>query len=211
MAEAWFQVRKPFWMEMHIFLPGTLCSGQRQRREPRRAQPAEHSGMKTSRLSCLCLGWRRPSGPLSWVLVCLQPAEAGPCPRGGPRAAGAPAERACSLAAEQNAAGKCSSRPFFPEHLVLCGLAAVSAKGPSGAQPPVPGKGLRLRPRWAGLTLSLRCLWAQAWPSVVSLILAAPVPWRHGAHPRMLWGHPGKGFVLMQSQKPAFPAGGSRE
>lgn len=84
------------------------------------------------------------------------------------------AERACSLAAEQNAAGKCSSRPFFPEHLVLCGLAAVSAKGPSGAQPPVPGKGLRLWPRWAGLVLSPRCLWAQAWPSVVSLPLAAP-------------------------------------
>lgn len=63
LAGLWCQVRKPFWMEMHIFLSGTLCSGQRQQREPRRAQPAEHSGMKTPRVSCRCLGWWRPSGP----------------------------------------------------------------------------------------------------------------------------------------------------
>lgn len=33
---------------------------------------------------------------------------------------------------------------FFLEHLVLYGLAAISAKGPSGAQLPTPGRGLHL-------------------------------------------------------------------
>lgn len=52
----WFPVKKPFWMEMRIFLSGMLCGGSAAVRT-RWAQPAEHSGMKTSRFPCHCLGW----------------------------------------------------------------------------------------------------------------------------------------------------------
>lgn len=47
---------------------------------------------------------------------------------------------------------------FFPEHLVLYGLAAVSAKGPSGAQLLMPARGCLWGPRWAGLFPFQRCL-----------------------------------------------------
>lgn len=167
--EARFPARKPFWMEMHIFLSRTLCSGQRQQREPRRAQPAEPCGMKTSRLSCHRLGWWWPSAGCRGVS-----AEVGRVHG----VAGGTYRAFLQPPAQCSAAGKCSSRPFLPEHLVLCGLAAVSAWGPG-----VPGRRARAS---VGRALSL-----PAGP--VGPGLAVCCPCGHaacpGCHPERAWSH----------------------
>ena len=59
-----------------------------------------------------------------------------------------------------------------------------------------------------GRALSLpEVLWAPAWTSVVAPALAAPRALKARSSLQGAGGHPGRGFVLRQGQKPAFPAG----
>lgn len=169
--EARFPARKPFWVEMYVFLSRTLCSGQRQQREPRRAQPAEPWGMKTSRLSCRRLGWWRLSAGCRGVS-----AEAGRVHR----VAGAPTGRACSR--RPNAAQlENAAHGLFSRNTSFSVAWQLSPPGARGCPAAVPG------PAWAGRSPSLWGLWARAWLCAVP----AGVQLAPGATPRGLGPMPG--------------------
>lgn len=92
----------------------------------------------------------RGSGALGLALrterLHLELAKAVELPWGGPREAGV-------LLSERQLEN--AAHVLFPEHLVLYGLAAVSAKGPGGAQLLMPVRGLHLRAK-VGRALSVR-------------------------------------------------------
>lgn len=161
--------------------------------------PAHCTGMRTSRFPLCCLGAGSPLGsatlglaPCAGCLCVSSRPRRGLRPWGRPVCGGGAGRECLQPCCEQNSAGKCSSCPFFPEHLVLCGLATVSAKGPSCAQPSVPGRGLCLGAK-VGRAISPRCPWAQPECSSPHALKAwSPLG--------ILWGHPGKGFVLRQGR-----------
>lgn len=134
LAAVWFPVKKPSWREMDIFLSGTLCGGQCQQQEPRRPSPPNTVGRKQPVSSATVQGdavsGRR--GTRAWPHV------PGVCVSSWLRQQGT---------AERKAAGKCGSRPFSLEHLILYCLAAISVKGPGGAQLLRPGRGCIWGPR----------------------------------------------------------------
>lgn len=163
--------------ETHIFLSGTLCGGQRHNGNPAGPSPPS-AGMKTPCSGRAVWGGGRRLGWVHWGSPSVLAGQA-TCLQSRCRAI---------------AAGKCGSRPFFPEHLVLYGLAAVSAEGPSGTQPPMPGRGLRL-----GTTVG-RALSPSEVPMGPGLAKCVPSSSRPGVHSWILWGCPGKGSVLRRGR-----------
>lgn len=139
-------------MEMHVFFSGTLCGGPRQQREPSEPSPMCILELKHPVSPAIVWGEQHQGSGTLGLALCteslhLELAKAVELPWGGPREAGV-------LLSERQLEN--AAHVLFPEHLVLYGLAAVSAKGPSGAQLPMPVRGLHLGAKMVGLFLSLR-------------------------------------------------------